>query len=271
MGQQVLFAVVALLLLVTACGAQGAELAFAVVVALPGLVVVDADGVIVVGGKGQLAACVVDVRLDRIPAHVRGHFAVGRVVDDVRCIAFLVATAQGQAEFVGQQRAAQVEVGRAAVAVFVVFLQGGVHRHGTAPRAANFLGDDVDHPAHGIGTVQGRHRATNHLDAFDGVDRRHKAALGFAEAVGGDVASGVLALAVDQDQGVGAAHAADADIQAAGLAGVAGNIDPFDVVEGFGQAGNPLLLQLLATDHADAGRRFGNFLFKPGCADDDIF
>src|SRR5690606_39291686 len=90
-----------------------------------------------------------------------------------------------------------------------------------------------------------------------------------AEAVGGDVAAVVLAAAVDQHQGVGAGHAADTDVEPAGLAGALADVHAFDLAQGFGQVAELPALELLATDHADAGGGVGDLLFLARGGDDD--
>src|SRR5690606_8424673 len=104
------------------------------------------------------------------------------------------------------------------------------------PLGRDLFGDDVDYAAHGIGAVQGVHRAADHFDSLDGRQRRHEAGGGFTKTVGGDVACGILPAAVDQDQGVLALHAAHADVQAAGLAGALAHIDAFHVFQRLGDA-----------------------------------
>ena len=71
-----------------------------------------------------------------------------------------------------------------------------VYKRQGSPFLGHLAGDDVDHAAHGVRAIQGRHRPTNHLDAFDGGHRRHEAGGGFVETIGGDVARGVLEMCI---------------------------------------------------------------------------
>ncbi len=135
------------------------------------------------------------------------------------------------------------------------------------PLLADLAGDDVDHPAERIGAVEGGHRTADDFDPLDRRGRRHEAGGGFTEAVGGDVAGSILAAAVDEDQCVFAGHAADADVQSSGLAGVAVHVHAFDVLQCFGDAAEALFLQFFPSDHADARWRLGDLLFEAGGAD----
>lgn len=184
--------------------------------------------------------------------------------------AIVDAAAYSQAQQAIDQRAAGVQAGLTGVAIVAVVLIGMVHAQRATPFGGDFLGDDVHHTTHGIGAVQGRHRATDHFDALDGRHRRHEAGGGFVEAIGSDVACGVLPAAIDQDQCVLAGQAADADVQAAGLSGALTHIDAFDVFQCLRQVAVALLLQVLLADHADARRRFGDLLFETGGTDDRV-
>lgn len=124
--------------------------------------------------------------------------------------------------------------------------------------------DDVDDPAHRVRAVQGRHRAANHLDAFDGGHRWHEAVQRRAETVGRHVAGHVLAAAIDQDQRVVAGHAADADVQPARLACAAAHVNAFHILQGFGQIAVVARLKVLARHHRHGGRRFFQFLLEAG-------
>src|SRR5690606_39571882 len=89
------------------------------------------------------------------------------LVADCRAVTLLVFAAQLQAQGVGDQRAAEVQLGGAGVAVFALLLQRRVDAGRASPLATDLLGDDVDHPTHGVGAIQGRHRAANDFDALD--------------------------------------------------------------------------------------------------------
>src|SRR5690606_3921413 len=132
---------------------------------------------------------------------------------------------------------------------------------------ANLLSDDVDNAAHGVGTIQGRHRATNYFDTLDGRQRRHKAGGGLTKAVGGYVTRSVLPATVDKDQRVFALHPADADVQPARLAGALADINPFHIAQRLRQVVVALLLQIFLADHADARWCVGDLLLEAGSTD----
>jgi hypothetical protein len=73
--------------------------------------------------------------------------------------------------------------------------------------------DDVDHAGNRIGAVLGRCAVAQHFDALDGVGRdRRNVGAAFAAArgsLGVDQRTGVLALAVNQDQRAAGTHVAD--------------------------------------------------------------
>ncbi|MCY1357337.1 hypothetical protein D9M69_438260 [compost metagenome] len=244
---------------------QGAELAVVVVVALATALEVQGEVVVFVRGEGQAAADGVVLALDRGGAA----FADGGVVVEfqVRGAAVVQAAAHVHAQQAIDQRTAAVEARLAGVAEVAILLDGVLQGQGAAPFAADLLGDDVDHAAHGVGSIEGRHRPADHLDALDGGHRRHEAGGGFVEAVGSDVAGGILPAAVDQDQGVVARQAADADVQTAGLAGALAHVDAFHILQRLGQVAVALLLQVFLADHADARRRLGDLLFVAGGGD----
>ena len=245
---------------VAAPAIQGAELAVAVLVHLAALLDIQRHLVQLVGGQGQACAPVGVASFHGGSAAAADHRAV--IEAQVRSAALADAAANGQAQAVGGQRAGHVHVGAGGGAVAGVFLEGVVQAHRAHPGVGHAAGDDVDHAADGVRPVQGRHRSADHLDALDRRQRRHEAVGGFAKPVRGDVATVVLAAAVHQHQGVGAGHAADADVQAAGLAGALVDVHAFHVAKGLGQVGVLLALKLLAADHADACRRVGDLLLE---------
>src|SRR5690606_40341729 len=133
------------------------------------------------------------------------------------------------------QRTVGMEIGAMQVAEFGVFLHGGFKAGGTSPARAHLAGDDVDHPAHRVRTVEGRHRSTDDLDPFDGGYRRDEVVGGVAEVVRRDVAAGVLAAAVDQYQRVFGRHATHADLRRAGLVDANADVDALDILEYVGK------------------------------------
>ncbi len=150
------------------------------------------------------------------------------------------AAVQAEAEVVGQA-AAQVEVGPAAGALGAVFRQLGVQADAALELVGGALGDDIDHPAHGAGAVTCGRRATEDLDALD---RFCWYPVGFTAGIAVAVpaiAHGIACagwLAVDEDQGVFRAHAAQVDLpvvatRAAGA--VAGQVHPGLAADDVGQ------------------------------------
>src|SRR5690606_2981513 len=78
----------------------------------------------------------------------------------------------------------------------------------------------------------------------------------------------VLAAAVDQDQGVVRAHAAHGDRALAGLVAGLADVHALQVAHGVQQGDVGTAGQVLAGDHADAGRRVGDLLLEAGRGDD---
>ena len=112
---------------------------------------------------------------------------------------------------------------------------------GTAVRGA--LGEHLDHPTDGVGTVQTAHRPGHHLDAFD---LAHRDVLEGAGAGGG----GLQAHAVDQHQGLIGIGAAQEN--RGGLAGTAGrrHLDPAELTQHLAQCHRAAGLEFARTDHA---------------------
>ena len=112
--------------------------------------------------------------------------------------------------------------------------------------------DHVDHAAEGIGPVQGGDGTADHLDALDGSHgdgaEIEVVAKGAAQGL-----AGVDPLAVDQQQGVVTAHAADLDLVATRGVG-ADDVDTGHVLEGIADVVDVHLVQIGAGDHGDAGR-----------------
>src|SRR5690606_37717202 len=139
----------------------------------------------------------------------------------------------------------------------------------TGPGVQHATGDDIDHAAHRVGAIQRRHRAADHLDALDRVQRRDVVELVAAEVVRVDVAVVVLATAVDQDQGVVRAHAAHRDRALPGLVAGLADVHAFQVAHAVEQGHVGPLRQVLARDHGDAGGRVGDLLLETGGGDHD--
>src|SRR5690606_35087615 len=146
-------------------------------------------------------------------------------------------------------------------------LEGATQGERSGPGIERLPGDDVDHPAHRVGTVQGRHRPADHLDALDRVQRRDVVELVAAEVVRVDVAVVVLAAAVDEDQGVVRAHAAQRDGALAGLVAGFADVHALQVAHRVEQGDVRALREVLAGDHADAGRCVDDLLLDAGRGD----
>ncbi len=247
---------------------KAAELTFVVVVDLATTFHVQAEIVILVRGQAQAGAQVMRAALDRRGAALAHFDAVA--VAQVGRFAIEQASAQLQAQQAIDQRATGVDAGVAGIAEVAVFLVGVVLRQRSGPFLGHLAGNDVDHAAHGVRTIERRHRAADDFDAFDGRQWRHEAGGRFVEAVGRDIARRVLTAPVDKDQGVLARHAADADIQSAGLARALADVDTFHVAQSLRQVVVALLLQIFTADDADARRCFGDLLFEAGGADDRV-
>ncbi len=145
-------------------------------------------------------------------------------------LSFIQVTVHAEAE-IPAQRAAQAEVSAfGGTFVFMLWrIQVGVP--GAVPLVVKFFGDDVHHAARRAVTVAGSSRATDHFDALDHL-RRDPAGIAAgitlaAPAQTDGVAAGDR-LAVDQDQGVFRAHAANVNltvIPALAAGGVAGQVN----------------------------------------------
>ncbi|MNS74759.1 hypothetical protein D3C72_1082430 [compost metagenome] len=170
-------------------------------------------------------------------------------------LGFIQVAEHAEAE-IAAQRAAQAEVG-ALGGAFVFMLrrvQVGVPR--TMPLVVEFFGDDIHHAARCAVTVTRGRRATNDFDALNHF-RRHPAgiATGIAFAAPAQT-DGVTAgdrFAVDQDQGVFRAHAANVDlavVAALAAGGVPGQVHARHGTNDFG--------------HVTSGRIFTDFVCGDG-------
>ena len=188
----------------------------------------------------------------------------------VGCFPVKHAASHGQPQYVLDQRTAGVETGLAGITIVPVFLEGMLQGDRACPLIRDFLGDDVDHTADGIGTIESRHGATNDFDTLNGGKGRNETGGGVAESVRGNVTRWVLATAINKDQGVFTGQAPNADVQAAGFAGALAYIHALYRFECFPQVGKLTLLQALLIDHTDARRRIGNLLLKTGGGDHQL-
>src|SRR5690606_29301935 len=85
------------------------------------------------------------------------------------------ASTQCDAQFVGNDGAAHVEVGLIGIPGVAVLFQSCVQSDRATPFLRNFASDDVDYPAHGIRAIQRGHWAADDLDPFDGGHGGNKA------------------------------------------------------------------------------------------------
>ncbi|KAG0941779.1 hypothetical protein G6F31_014969 [Rhizopus arrhizus] len=190
--------------------------------------------------------------------------AVAAAIGPVGITAHAVG-ADAQAEALAE-RAGERSADLLGVAALVV-ARSRVAVGGTAvPVITDAFGDDVDHAAHGVGAIQRRHRPAHHFDALDLVRRNPVQVL--ASEVGAVVGRGraAHALAVHQHQRVVGRHAAQLDLGLlAGGAEAAGHAG--HPAEQGGQVVYRLALDVLAADHADAGRGILDPLLVAGGGD----
>ena len=154
-------------------------------------------------------------------------------------LGFIEVAQQAEAE-IAAQRAVQTEVG-AFGGAFIFVLRGvhvGVPR--TVPLVITFFGDDIDHAARGAVAVADRRRSTNDFNALNQLRWDPVGiAAGIALAAPAQ-ADGVTAgdrFAINQDQGIFRAHAADinlAVIPALAAGGVAGQVNARHGADNFG-------------------------------------
>ncbi|KAG1442406.1 hypothetical protein G6F57_018422 [Rhizopus arrhizus] len=125
--------------------------------------------------------------------------------------------------------AGQVEIRLPAVAQFAVLLQRRAQVDRARPGLRHLARDDVDHPANRVGSIQRRHRPAHHFDPLDGGQGRNLAGLHHAQLFTVQHFARPLPLAVHQDQGVFARHAADGNVLLVGIG--PDDADAFDVAQ----------------------------------------
>ena len=259
-------------LVIAAGGGGGAHLALGVVIPLAAHVAVDPQIMVGMQVEGHPPACRPDLvgRGAAAKAGHRGLDARDGLIGQSGLLPLRARRPDRDADAIRDQRPGQIDVAAANIAELVVALQGVMGRRRSMPGVADLAGDDVDHPAHGVGPVQGGDGATHHLDPLDGRDGRQEAGGGLAKAVGRDAAGRVLAAAVDQDQGVVRPHAPDIDGLAARLADGGAGVDAFDIVQDLGDGDGPHLLDLGAGNDADRGGGLIDPLLESRGGDDDL-
>ncbi|MCY1427565.1 hypothetical protein D9M71_434150 [compost metagenome] len=161
------------------------------------------------------------------------------------------------------QRPAEAEVDTLASALGIVLGKHGVQGHGTAQVLGRAFGDDVHHATHGPGAVASGGRAAQDFDALDFFGGYP---VGFAAGV--TVAAPAIThgiarggrLAVDEDQGVFRAHAAQVDlavVAARTAAAVAGKVDPGFAADDVGEVvDRRALLDVFSSDDRHTGGLF---------------
>ena len=147
-----------------------------------------------------------------------------------------------------------------------MFLNGGIAAEGTGPFLADFFGNDIDHAAERVGTVQGRHRAAHYLNPLDGV---HRDPVQIEIVMAEDGVTRVDAFAIDQDQRIAAIQTADADTLA--VIPFVGELNARHIAQHVLQVLHRLTLQVLLGDHADTGGGIFDALFSRRGGDNQRF
>ena len=169
---------------------------------------------------------------------------------------------QVQPQLAIDQRPAQIETGLALVAVQATVAEGGVAAERALPLIGGGAGDHVDHAAQGFGAVQRGHRPADDFDPLDGLGG-HPAQ--FEIRVGDAGRRGVDTLAIDQHQGLFGVHAANGD--AAARQPEVFQINADGIAHGVGQVIDRSAAQLIAGNHANAGRYIGGVALGGGGGD----
>ncbi|MNM59032.1 hypothetical protein D3C81_702760 [compost metagenome] len=218
--------------------------AFVRVALLLGLARFQGDVVVFIRGERQL-----------------GRGAVGALlveaVDDMVFVAARTLAVQLQADQVVDQRPGDEGIGAVVVARVGAVLEGRFGADAAVPLRGNLAGDDVDHPAHGVGAVQRRHRPAHHFDTFDSFQRWHPALLDTGAVTVRASGTRVLAFAVDQHQRVLGGHAANADVAGAGATG---DHHARHIAQGIGDVTVGFVLDLLAGNDRNRRRRILDLL-----------
>ena len=155
-------------------------------------------------------------------------------------------------------RHAEISACTPAVAVAVVVIElRAFNRDGSRELIRMLLRDDVHDAAHGVRTPDGGCRSADHFDAFDGTHGRHKDAPRIKTVV--DHAAGsVLLAAVNENQRIRGAEAADRNVGCAHLIG--GNIHARDVADSGTEIRHRFRCKFLFRNHGDACGRLTRVL-----------
>jgi len=188
----------------------------------------------------------------------------GTTLAGFRAQAIAAFAAPGQPQLAGHQRAGNIQFGSHVIAELALFLKGATHGNAGRRLVEVLLGNDIDHPTHGIGTIERGGRTTDHLDALNGIHGRNMVELVATEVVRVDVTMIILATPVDQDQGVIRAHTAHGNRGLAGLVAGFPHIHPFQLTHRIDHRRKRAAVQLLLTNHGNAGRSLRDLLFETG-------
>ncbi len=191
--------------------------------------------------------------------------SIGRIRGwiEVACFAAVFALAPDlQAQHIALDRASQPEFAVAGIAIVVVTLQCHGASHAATPAAGHFLGNDVDDTAHGFGAIQRRHGTPDDLNALNGRQRGEQIGLNTAGATVHGFA-GVLALTINQNQGVLSWQTANHDVRSIGV--VAHQRNPFHRTHCIGNRFVVAFLDVFLCQHADGrGRVLDTLLHATG-------
>src|SRR5690554_6774342 len=145
---------------------KSAQLAVVVVVGLDAALEIDKKAVLIAGGEIQTCTDGEVLTLDRGGTALADVAAITE--GQIGGFAIIEAAPQGQADQIFHQRTAGIQVDPAALAIVAVFLEDMINTGSRAPFVGYLLGDDIDHTTDGVRTVEGGHRAADHLDALNG-------------------------------------------------------------------------------------------------------
>ena len=212
--------------------------------------VAEAEAILLVGRQVELGATLFAGTL----RHAGGGIAT---TDVIALVGADIGAGELRTEQALNDRTGQIETSLLRVAADIVHGAGVLGRDAAGPFVTAATGDDIDHPAHGFRAIERGHRPADHLDPLDHRDRRQADLLAAIGTVGVDHAAGGNRPAIDQIQRIGVIHAANADVL---HIAAAGDEHTGDVTHGIGHIGVGLLLQLLAGNDRDAGRRIGDVL-----------
>ena len=147
-----------------------------------------------------------------------------------------------------------------------MFLNGGIDRNSARPFLTDFFGDDIDHAAKRIRTVQRGHRATYHFNTFDGINRDP---VQIKVIVAKDSIAGVNAFTIDKNQRVTAVQPTNTDALA--VIPFVSQLYARHFFEDIFQVLYWFTLQVFLGNDADTGRCVFKVLFNGRCSDNHRF